>query len=80
MTNTINAQELNILADVATPAQVLNTHTSDMDHHTTTRNESDDGVEALIISMDRTTAEHVFLQAQRDMRRDAAIALLTADQ
>lgn len=26
--------------------------------------EPDDGVEALIIRMDRTTAEHLFLQAQ----------------
>jgi hypothetical protein len=28
-------------------------------------NEGDDGVEALIIRMDRTTAEHLFLRAQR---------------
>jgi hypothetical protein len=28
-------------------------------------NELDDGVEALIIHMDRTTAEHLFLRAQR---------------
>ena len=27
--------------------------------------EEDDGVEALIIRMDRTTAEHLFLHAQR---------------
>jgi hypothetical protein len=79
MTHTINAHELKMLADVATPEGLLETHTSGRENHTTTGNESDDGVEALIISMDRTTAEHVFLQAQRDIRRDAARALLAAD-
>lgn len=29
--------------------------------------EEDDGVEALIIRMDRTTAEHLFLHAQRHL-------------
>lgn len=34
--------------------------------------EQDDGVEPLIVHMDRTTAEHLFLQAQRHMQREAA--------
>lgn len=77
----MNAHELNAVADVVAPADLLETHASGKDEYLDEWNdESGDGVEALIISMDRTSAEHVFLQAQRDMRRDAAKALLAADQ
>lgn len=77
----MNVHELNAVADVVSPEKLLETRASGKDEYLAEWNdESDDGVEALIISMDRTSAEHVFLQAQRDMRRDAAKAFLAADQ
>ncbi len=77
----MNAHDLNAVADVVTPEDLLETDTSGKEEYLAEWNvETDDGVEALIISMDRASAEHVFLQAQRDMRRDAAKALLAAGQ
>jgi hypothetical protein len=77
----MNAHELNAVADVVAPEELLEAATAGKDEYLVEwTDETDDGVEALIISMDRASAEHVFLQAQRDMRRDAAKALLAADQ
>jgi hypothetical protein len=80
MTHPINTDILNALADAAPSEELLEKRKPGREGQTATWNEPDDGVEALIISLDRTTAEHLFLQAQRDMQRDAAKALLAAER
>lgn len=79
MTHSINTDILNALADAASE-DLLERRSPGIKEQSAEWNEADDGVEALIISLDRTTAEHLFLQAQRDMRRDVARALLAAER
>lgn len=64
MTHTINAENLNALADIA-PSETLAGTEPDAASQSAEHDAPDDDVEALIISMDRTAAEHLFLQAQR---------------
>lgn len=80
MTDAINVEELNTLADVTTSEDLLAADEPEMNGSSTEQNEPDDGVEALIVRMDRTTAEHLFLQAQRLMQREAANARLNTDR
>ncbi len=77
--HTINADTWNALADAAPAEAFVSAAETDTTGQSAEHDEADDGVEALIIPMDRTTAEHLFLQAQRDIRRDAARALLETD-
>ncbi len=79
MTDSINVEELNALADVTTPEEALEADVPAMNGPSTDHDEPDDGVEALIVRMDRTTAEHLFLQAQRLMQREAAQARVNTD-
>jgi hypothetical protein len=77
MTHTINADEhLNALAERAPSEKLLSATQPGKAEPSAKQDEQDDGVEALIVHLDRTTAEHLFLQAQRDIRREAARALL----
>ena len=80
MTHTLNTHELNAVADLVNANDVLDTYHSGKAEYDSEWSEPEDGVEALIIAMDRTTAEHLFLQAQRDIRRDAAKALMAAQE
>ncbi len=77
MTHTINADELNAQAEIAAAEELLGVAQpgAGADGQSAALDESDDGVEALIVSMDATTLEYVFLQAQRQMQREAANAL-----
>ncbi|HLW00188.1 MAG TPA: hypothetical protein VKT82_16085 [Ktedonobacterales bacterium] len=75
MTHLINAEELNAQAEIAVAEKLLGISGQGVDSHSTVYDESDDGVEALIVFMDATTLEHVFLQAQRQIQREAANAL-----
>ncbi|HEY7355011.1 MAG TPA: hypothetical protein VH590_01050 [Ktedonobacterales bacterium] len=79
MTDSINVEELNALADVTTPEELLGADEPEARGPSTEQDEPDDGVEALIVRMDRTTAEHLFLQAQRLMQREAANARVDTD-
>ena len=79
MTDSINVEELNALADVTTPEEALEADEPAMNGASIDHDEPDDGVEALIVRMDRTTAEHLFLQAQRLMQREAAHARVNTD-
>ncbi len=74
MTHLINTEELNAQAEIAAAEKLLGLG-SHADSQSAALDESDDGVEALIVSMDATTLEHVFLQAQRQIQREAATAL-----
>jgi hypothetical protein len=71
MTHITNADELNAQAKRAAPEELLGRAGG----QSTVLYESDDGVEALIVFMDATTLEYVFLQAQRQTQREAAKAL-----
>jgi len=77
MTHTINADALTAQAEIAAAATLLSIAQSGTGvlGQSAALDESDDGVEALIVSMDTTTLEYVFLQAQRQMQREAANAL-----
>ena len=77
--HTINADTLNTLAEVAQLEALVSDTQTGTTGPSAEHDDVDDGVEALIIPMDRNTAEHLFLQAQRDIRRDAARALLETD-
>jgi len=78
--HTINADALNTLAEVVHLEALVSDTQTGTTGPSAEHDDVDDGVEALIIPMDRTTAEHLFLQAQRDIRRDAARALLETDR
>ncbi|HEY7349753.1 MAG TPA: hypothetical protein VH599_15665 [Ktedonobacterales bacterium] len=69
------SDELNLLADAA-PSENLLRVGQNADDQPEEPDEPDDGVEALIVHLDRTTAEHVFLQAQRQIQREAARVLV----
>ncbi len=68
MTQTNTTEELTTLADM-TSANTGVAMPLDAEEYAEDQSaeldEADDGVEALIIHMDRTTAEHLFLRAQR---------------
>ena len=68
----INTDERTILSKAAVAETLLGQAESGANGHLVEREEADDGVEALIVSMDATTLEHIFLQAQRQMQREAA--------
>lgn len=63
MTQTINMDGLNALAEEVTSGHLVDAEGADSQPNDL--DELDDGVEAVIIRMDRTTAEHLFLRAQR---------------
>ena len=68
MIATRSANEMNILADAASGNAVsegVSLAESSATDELAEIEELDDGVEALIVRMDRTTAEHLFLHAQR---------------
>jgi len=71
MRHTNNTNGLNTLADTLTLGEgagnLLDAEPY-ADEQSAELDEPDDGVEALIVHMDRTTAEHLFLRAQRLMR------------
>jgi hypothetical protein len=79
MTHLINTEELNAQAEIAAAEKLLGIAPSnagaDANSQSAALDESDDGVEALIVSMDTTTLEHVFLQAQRQIQQEAANAI-----
>ncbi len=78
MTQTHNAQGLNTLTEAAPSEDALKAK-PDANGLPEKPDEPDDSVEALIIPMDRTTAEHLFLQAQQHLQREASHALVDAD-
>ncbi len=71
----INTDELNALAEIAAAEELLGLAGRGANSPSADRDESDDGVEALIVSMDATALEYLFLQAQRQIQREAANAL-----
>jgi hypothetical protein len=79
MTDSIHVEELDALADVAAPEELPGADEPETRGPSTRQDELDDGVEPLIIRMDRTTAEHLFLQAQHLLQREAANARVDTD-
>ena len=68
MIATRSANEMNLLAEAAsgnTGSEEFSLAEPSATDELAEMEELDDGVEALIVRMDRTTAEHLFLHAQR---------------